>query len=53
MADFYHGLLSSIAALLNNAGLGTGDYVSLYGTSVSCADVTALQAKGVTVFSDC
>ena len=45
--------LSDIQPLLDNAGLGTGDIVDLSDTSVSCADVAALQAKGVSVFSDC
>jgi len=45
--------LSDISALLNNPGIGTGDGVDLRGTAVSCVDVTALQAKGVNVSSDC
>ena len=45
--------LSDIRPLLSNAGLGAGDQVSLGGTDVSCVDVTALRAKGVTVFSAC
>jgi hypothetical protein len=39
--------------LLDNTGLGAGDTVDLRSTSVSCTDVAALQAKGVTVLSDC
>jgi hypothetical protein len=39
--------------LLDNAGLGAGDRVGLQSTNVSCADVAALRAKGVTVYSDC
>ena len=31
----------------------SGDRVALEGTSVSCADVAALEAKGVEVTSDC
>ncbi len=45
--------LSNIQPLLDNTGLGAGDRVFLQLTSVSCTDVAALQAKGVTVFSDC
>jgi hypothetical protein len=45
--------LSDIQPLLDNAGLGAGDMVNLESTSVSCTDVAALQAKGVTVESDC
>ena len=44
--------LSDIQALLDNTGLGTGDQVAIFGTSVSCTDVASLQAKGVTVFSN-
>ena len=45
--------LSDIQPLLDNTGLGAGDTVDLTSTSVSCVDVAALQAKGVTVISDC
>jgi Leucine-rich repeat (LRR) protein len=45
--------LSDIQPLLNNPGLGVGDRVWLAGTGVSCGDVGALEAKGVTVTSDC
>ena len=45
--------LSNIQPLLDNTGLGAGDTVTLTSTSVSCADVAALKAKGVTVTSDC
>ena len=45
--------LTNMQPLLDNAGLGVGDLVFLTGTSVSCADVAALQAKGVTVTSGC
>ena len=45
--------LSNIQPLLRNPGLGKGDLVRLQATNVSCADVAALQDKGVTVFSDC
>ena len=45
--------LTDIQPLLDNTGLGAGDRVFLRSTSVSCTDVAALQAKGVTVDSDC
>ena len=45
--------LSNIQPLLDNTGLGAGDTVVLNNTNVSCADVAALEAKGVTVVSDC
>ena len=45
--------LTEIQPLLNNPGLGVGDIVSLNRTNVSCTDVAALRAKGVTVTSDC
>ena len=45
--------LTDIQPLLDNTGLGAGDGVTLLSTSVSCTDVAALQAKGVTVGSDC
>ena len=45
--------ISNIQPLLDNTGLGAGDIVELTGTSVSCTDVAALQAKGVAVVSDC
>jgi len=45
--------LTNIQPLLDNSGLGAGDNVDLRGTSVSCTDVAALGAKGVTVRSDC
>ncbi len=44
--------LADIQPLLDNTGLGTGDQVAIFGTSVSCTDVAALQAKGLSVFSD-
>jgi Leucine-rich repeat (LRR) protein len=45
------GGLSDIQPLIDNAGLGAGDTVNLENVSPSlpCADVTALQGKGVTV----
>ncbi|HSH74117.1 MAG TPA: leucine-rich repeat domain-containing protein [Longimicrobiales bacterium] len=45
--------LSNIQPLLDNPGLGAGDRVDLNNTGVSCSDVAALEAKGVTVFSGC
>ncbi|NIM47876.1 MAG: leucine-rich repeat domain-containing protein, partial [Gemmatimonadales bacterium] len=45
--------LTDIQPLLDNTGLGAGDTVDLQSTSVSCSDVAALEAKGVTVLSDC
>ena len=45
--------LTNIQPLLANTGLGVGDSVDLRSTNVSCADVAALEAKGVTVGSDC
>jgi len=45
--------LSNIQPLLDNTGLGAGDQVLLRSTSVSCTDVAALQAKGVSVGSSC
>ena len=45
--------LTNIQPLLDNTGLGVDDTVLLRGTSVSCTDVAALEAKGVTVRSDC
>ena len=45
--------ISDIQSLLGNTGLGAGDTVDLRYTDVSCPDVAALEAKGVTVQSDC
>ncbi len=50
--------LSNIQPLLDNTGLGGNtvgvpDLVDLRFTGVSCTEVTALQAKGVTVHSAC
>ena len=45
--------LGNIQPLLDNTGLGAGDLVGLRSTSVSCTDVAALEAKGVSVISDC
>ena len=45
--------LTDIQPLLDNTGLGAQDTVDLTATNVSCTDVGALEAKGVTVFSGC
>ena len=45
--------LSNIQPLLDNTGVGAGDLVDLIATNVSCTDVAALEAKGVSVTSDC
>jgi len=45
--------LTELQPLLDNTGLGAGDDVDLKSTNVSCADVAALEAKGVVVDSDC
>jgi Leucine-rich repeat (LRR) protein len=45
--------LTDIQPLLDNPGLGAGDEVHLESTNVSCTDVVALRAKGVTVEADC
>jgi hypothetical protein len=45
--------ISDIGPLLNNPGIGAGDTVVLQDNPVDCADVAALRAKGVTVYSDC
>lgn len=45
--------LTDIQPLLSNPGIGAGDNVLLAGTSVDCADVDALRAKGANVSSDC
>jgi internalin A len=45
--------LTDIQPLLDNTGLGAGDTVGLLSTNVSCTDVAALRAKGVSVLSDC
>ena len=43
--------LSNIQPLLDNTGLGAGDTVDLGSTSVSCRNVAALRAKGVSVIA--
>jgi internalin A len=46
-------LVSDVQPLLFHPAFGAGDAVRLEGSGVSCADVAALQAKEVVVFSDC
>ena len=45
--------LSDIRPLLDNTDFRGGDFVGLDGTNVSCRDVARLQAKRVSVTSDC
>jgi hypothetical protein len=45
--------LSDVGPLLANPGIGSGAIVRLHSTSVSCADIAALEAKGVTVQNNC
>lgn len=45
--------LTSIRPLLDNVGFGAGDWVDLNFTGVSCADIAALEATGVFVYSAC
>ena len=45
--------LTDIQPLLDNTGLGARARVRLIGTSVTCVDVAALEAKGVRVDSEC
>ncbi len=51
--DLQANSITDIQPLLDNTGLGAGDEVWLRGTNVSCADVAALEAKGVAVDSAC
>ena len=51
--DLSDNSITDIQPLLDNTGLGAGDLVYLGYNLVSCADVAALQAKGVSVSSDC
>lgn len=39
--------LSDIQAILDNTGIGAGDWVDLEQTAVTCGDVNALRARGV------
>lgn len=48
-----NGSLTNIQPLIDNTGLGAGDTVELRSTNVSCPDISTLEAKGVTVTSDC
>lgn len=50
--SFNHDL-SEIRALLDNPGIGEGDWLDVRGTSISCVDVAALTTKGAGVVSDC
>ncbi len=45
--------LSDVQPLLFHPGFGEGDAVRLEGTGVSCTDIAALEANGVTVFKTC
>lgn len=45
--------LSDVQPLLNNPALGAGFSLNLTSTSVTCADVAALEARGILVASDC
>lgn len=45
--------LSNVQPLVDNAAFGIGDNLDVRATSVSCADVATLAARGVTVSSDC
>ncbi len=51
--DLSGNSITDIHSLLNNSGLGAGDIVDLRSTNVSCTDVAALRANGVTVYSYC
>ncbi len=47
--------ITDISALLGNTGLGTGDFLALYGDPLSaqaCADIAVLEARGVEVYRD-
>ncbi len=45
--------LTDIQPLLGNTGLGVGDWVRLGSTNVSCADESALAARGVLTWDVC
>lgn len=45
--------LSDVQPLLFHPGFGEGDAVRLEGTGVSCTDIAALEANGITVFNTC
>lgn len=53
LALFSNPGIANIQPLLDNPELGAGDIVGLSSPSVNCSDVAALEAKGVTVASDC
>jgi hypothetical protein len=51
--------ISRISPLVDNLGLGDGDYVGINMTSIDCAnaatlgDIAALESRGTRVVSDC
>lgn len=45
--------LSDIQPLLDNPAVAVGDTVRLWTTDITCAEIGSLEAKGVTVYSDC
>lgn len=45
--------LNDIQPLIDNVGVGRDDLVHLQGTNVPCTDVALLEAKRVTVLSEC
>ena len=45
--------LTDTQPLMDNTGLGPGDIVNLFNTNVNCADVAALEARGMMVFDSC
>lgn len=45
--------LANVQPILDNPGITTGDRIFLRQTSVSCADVTLLEATGAEIRSDC
>lgn len=45
--------LTDIQPLIDNRGFGTRSELWIRDTSVSCADIATLSARGVTVLSDC
>jgi hypothetical protein len=45
--------LSNVQPLLDNPGVGEGDQFPLFNSGISCEDVSALRAKGVSVGGTC
>jgi Leucine-rich repeat (LRR) protein len=45
--------LSNVQPLLDNPGVGEGDQFPLFNSGISCRDVSALRAKGVSVGGTC